>query len=182
MANNQNTFIQLPMDVTNPTELRRFLDKLVQQVDVAFGNRGPGSFATSLSLAEVINILNEHEERLDLLEPEVLQLIADVQTLKDGELIVKTTSDTILGNSTETLLCDCSSNDIIVTLPNPSEVLSSGSRSKTISISKVDNSKNIVTINPHNSETIAGEATVDLVASSEVINLVTDGINWYLGV
>ncbi len=47
VGNNNSTFIQLPSDVTNPMELRRFLDKLVEQLDVAFGNRGDGSFVTN---------------------------------------------------------------------------------------------------------------------------------------
>jgi len=59
MANNQNTFIQLPMDVTNPVELRRFLDKLVQQVDVAFGHRGSSGFATETSINKGITSIQE---------------------------------------------------------------------------------------------------------------------------
>jgi len=180
MANNQNTFIQLPMDVSNPIELRRFLDKLVQQVDVAFGHRGSGGFASNLSLAEIIDIINNHDQRLDTLEPEVTQLTSDVTTLKNGELIVNSTEDIIVGVSTETVLCNCSSNDIQLTLPNPTLAFNS-SRSKTISISKIDSSDNYVNIVPYSNETIAGEASVSLVKESEVINLITDGTNWYLG-
>jgi len=180
MANNQSTFIQLPMDVTNPLELRRFLDKLVQQVDIAFGHRGSGGFASTIPLAEVINTLNEHSDRLDNIEPIVTQITSDVNNLKNGELIVNTTTDIIVGVSTETILCDCSVNDIQVTLPNPSLAFNT-SRSKTISISKIDSSTNYATILPYSSETIASQTSINLVKESEVINLVTDGLNWYLG-
>jgi len=180
MANNQNTFIQLPMDVANPWELRRFLDKLVQQLDIAFGNRGPGGFASSLSLVEVIQILNDHELRLDNIEGILPEILSDIQDLKAGELIVTATNDIVLGGVTETILCDCTSNNIEVTLPNPSTVFNS-TRSKKISISKIDNSNNIVSILPFSSEIIVGDNSVDLFYNGEIINLITNGTNWYLG-
>ena len=180
MANNQNTFIQLPMDITNPLELRRFLDKLVQQLDVAFGNRGNKAFALDITLAEVINILNGHEIRLDNIESLLPGLMSDVQDLKDGELIVSTTADIILGSSTETVLCDCSSNEIVITLPDPS-VTFTANRSKSIGITKIDTSRNKVVINPFGSEKIVGENTIKLLMDNEIVNLITDGTNWYLG-
>lgn len=36
----RSTFIQVPPDVTDVRTLKRFLDKLVLQLDIAFGNRG----------------------------------------------------------------------------------------------------------------------------------------------
>lgn len=181
MANNQNTFIQLPMDVTNSLELRRFLDKLVQQLDVAFGNRGDSGFASDISLIEIVAILNDHEVRIDNIESILPGLVGDVQDLKDGELIVTITEDIILGSSTETILCDCSSNQIEVKLPDPSTAFSSSRRSKTISISKVDTTSNKVKIVPFNTETIVTEDNVYLLHQSEIINLITDGTDWYLG-
>jgi len=35
-----STFIQVPQDVENPQQLRRFLSQLIQQIDVAFSNTG----------------------------------------------------------------------------------------------------------------------------------------------
>jgi len=184
VANNQNTFIQLPMDVTNPVELRRFLDKLVQQVDVAFGKRGSGGFAlgssSETSLQAIIEVLNNHETRLDVIESILPGVASDVEDLKNGILIVTTTIDYTADNEIETILCDCTSNVIEITLPDPSIVFNSN-RSKTISINKIDTTTSVVNIIPYDSETIAGEASADLVAESEVINLITDGTNWYLG-
>lgn len=179
MAGN-STFIQLPRDVTNPLELRRFLDKLVEQVDIAFGNRGDNAFATDISLVEIATILNNHETRILSLEDIIPGLVSDVRTLKDGELVVKTLMDLTLGTLTETVLCDCINNSITITLP-PAANIFNNSRSKTISIAKIDITDNIVNIIPSGSELILGESSVDLIKDSEIINLITDGTNWYLG-
>jgi len=185
MAN--STFIQIPMDVTNPLELRRFLDKLVEQLDVAFGNRGDGALVPDLTLIEVIEIVNEHEGRLDTHdgilnnhESRITALEDNVQDLLDGEPIITVVDDTVAGPITETILCNCISKDIDITLPNPSESFSSN-RSKIVSISKIDGTDNIVTILPFGSESICGESSADLLAESEVINLITNGTDWYLG-
>lgn len=199
MAN--STFIQLPMDVTNPVELRRFLDKLVQQVDVAFGNRGDGSFSTEDSLGDVLTLINQNTTRIttlenavsiidsdltilenavDIIDSDLAALEDTVQDLIDGEVIVTVISDTILSVGTKTVLCDCTSSHIDITLPNPSTVFTSP-RSNTISISKIDTTSNTVTILPFSTESVVGESTADLLAESEVINLITNGTDWYLG-
>lgn len=41
-----STFIQVPHDVVDAISLKRFLVKLVEQLDIAFGNRGTTSFLT----------------------------------------------------------------------------------------------------------------------------------------
>ena len=35
-----STFINVPLDITDPEELRKFLTRLVEQLDLAFGNSG----------------------------------------------------------------------------------------------------------------------------------------------
>ena len=42
MAN--SSFAAVPLDVTDATELKRFLDRLVVQLDTAFGHRGDDGF------------------------------------------------------------------------------------------------------------------------------------------
>lgn len=61
-----SSFIQLPSNVDDSIQLRRFLDKLVQQLDIAFGNRGDDSFVTQTnyisgvsSIQELINAINK---------------------------------------------------------------------------------------------------------------------------
>lgn len=60
-----STFIQVPPNLEDIQSLRRFLDKLVQQLDVAFGNRGTTSFSTNSSLAEVIAEVVRLNDELD---------------------------------------------------------------------------------------------------------------------
>lgn len=64
MANKQSTFIQLPADVSNPMELRRFLDKLIQQLDTAFGNRGNNAFVSGQNFLSGVTTLQELITRL----------------------------------------------------------------------------------------------------------------------
>lgn len=55
MAN--STFIQVPPNVTDATALKRFLEKLVLQLDIAFGNRGTESFTpTNVFQQSIISV------------------------------------------------------------------------------------------------------------------------------
>ena len=74
------------------------------------------------------------------------------------------------------VLCDASSGNITITLPDPS--LSKGA---SYNIGKIDSSSNKITINPNNNELILGNSSFELIDSNEVIHLVTDGTNWYRG-
>jgi len=65
MAN--SSFIQLPQNVSDPKQLRRFLDKLVLQLDIAFGNRGSSKFTTS---KEVNSDIQSIQETLDYIKGE----------------------------------------------------------------------------------------------------------------
>lgn len=53
------SFIQLPSNVDDSIQLRRFLDKLVQQLDIAFGNRGDDAFVTQNSFISGVNSIQE---------------------------------------------------------------------------------------------------------------------------
>ena len=53
-----NTFIQVPNNIENSLTLKRFLSKLVLELDVAFGNRGNNSFTTNSSLSSVLTTLD----------------------------------------------------------------------------------------------------------------------------
>lgn len=72
---NKLTFIQVPANVTDAVTLKRFLDKLILQLDIAFGNRGNTSFATNnylisnvSNLQELIGILNDQALTYSLLD------------------------------------------------------------------------------------------------------------------
>ena len=77
------------------------------------------------------------------------------------------------------LLVDATSGDVEITLPNPSLSYVNGG-SIPISINKIDNSANIVSILPFASETILGDSSVVLEYQNEVIGLITNGTSWWL--
>ena len=77
------------------------------------------------------------------------------------------------------ILADASSNAINVTLPNPI-LCFSDNRSFKIGITKIDSTINKVNILPYGSELIVGESQQDLRREGEVLNFITDNINWYL--
>lgn len=111
MVSNNNTFIQVPNDVGDPIALHRFLSRLVEQVDVAFGERASEGFATVNSLKtaspltadELATNLNSLVERLEVLENNLkqpnIQLLASnatdieikindiIESLKDANVI-----------------------------------------------------------------------------------------------
>ena len=59
-----NTFIQVPNDITSPIILKRFLGKLILELDKAFGNRGQVSFASNKDLNKFLVSLNTQIEEL----------------------------------------------------------------------------------------------------------------------
>jgi len=78
------------------------------------------------------------------------------------------------------LIVDATSGNITITLPDPTEFFINNN-SKTISITKKDISTNIVTIEPYGTEEVVGETSQELFSEGDVINLITDGTDWYLG-
>ena len=167
MAGNSNkSFIQLPSDVSEPVQLRRFLDKLVQELDVAFSNRGTGGFASST----VITSLNGLIQAFLLFQAEV----------EAGDIIVNVTTDTVLENKTQIVLVNTSTENVIVNLPSASSAYSNN-RSKAIAVTKTSSDSNTVTIGTLDGALVVGETTQQLLYDGEVLNFITDGSNWYLG-
>jgi len=178
MANSKATFIQIPQDVTNPIELRRFLDKLVEQVDILYGNRG----SLTIDAGGVSSLIQANTDRLDILDPRVNNLVSEVSLIKDGEAAIIITADTTLTSSNRQVLVDASAANTTITLPPAADIFNSiSNRSNMISISKIDTTNTQVIINPDGAELILGEPSISLVAEHEIINLITDGNNWYLG-
>lgn len=99
MAN--STFIQVPPNVTDAPALRRFLEKLILQLDIAFGNRGAGGFTQTItfqqgivSIQDIAQAISEEAvaySKLDGSRPysEIISYDTD-KTFVDGkELIAK---------------------------------------------------------------------------------------------
>lgn len=95
------------------------------------------------------------------------------------ELVLRVTESRELENVSQTILCDATDGEINIKLPDPSRSYLNP-RSIKIAISKIDISTNRVNILPFNGEKILNDTNQYLVAS-EVINLVTDGIDWWYG-
>jgi len=93
------------------------------------------------------------------------------------ELVTTVTTNTELSAQNQTILVDATSADIDITLPDPALTFSSN-RSFRITITRKDTTSNKVTIIPFDAELILDEESQDLL-NSEVINLITDGTNWY---
>jgi len=54
-----STFIQVPANVTDAGTLKRFLEKLILQLDIAFGNRGSNNFAKADAVSANITNIQE---------------------------------------------------------------------------------------------------------------------------
>lgn len=61
----QATFIQIPNNLQDPVVLRRFLEKLVLQVDIAFGNRGTEAFAEAAAVAAATISSTDVQNQID---------------------------------------------------------------------------------------------------------------------
>ncbi len=57
MRGRHSTFIAVPSDVTDSMVLKRFLDSLVQKIDIAFSKRGTEGFASSGELVSTASTI-----------------------------------------------------------------------------------------------------------------------------
>lgn len=98
------------------------------------------------------------------------------------ELVTKVSSSTPLSSTSQTVLADASLGIINLTLPNPIEFFNQADgRSFRMAIHKIDSSTNAVNILPFSGELVVNEASQSLLYEGEILNFITDGINWYLG-
>lgn len=95
-----------------------------------------------------------------------------VDTSYVSNLVTITTSLTLTADH-HVILCNCLNNNITVNLPNTSSL-----PNKTYIIKKIDNTNNIVTIQPQNNQTIDGLNSYILDTVNQFIVIVSDGDNW----
>ena len=100
MADRQSTFIQLPLDVSDPIQLRRFLDKLVQQLDISFGNRGDSPFVSANHFLSGIGTI---QDLIGALEKEALTY-SKIDGSRDYTAIVKYSSDRVFSTGSNQLV------------------------------------------------------------------------------
>lgn len=181
MAN--STFIQVPHDVTDSISLKRFLNKLIQELDTAFSNRGSSGFTTITSLEDLNTTAESLGSRLVVVEELatsnkalINSLNTKVRNLEAGDTVVTITADYDATSESTKIVCD-NLTEISVTLPDPADFLFN-SRSMLISIT----TKNVgaVTILPFDTDLIAGETTQALVVPDESLTFFTDGVDWYV--
>jgi len=63
---NNFTFTQLPGDITDARQLRRFLSKLLLELDKAFGNRGNTSFTFNKDFKTAVSDINTALDSLQI--------------------------------------------------------------------------------------------------------------------
>lgn len=109
-------------------------------------------------------------------------LTTRVTDLEDSNYKVPVTSRTssVTANvANRYYLFDCTAGDCTLTLPLASAAYSSG-LSVWYGVTKSDSSTNKVIISASGSDTIIGQATVEITNQYEVVNIISDGTNWYL--
>jgi len=93
MADNQATFIQLPMDIEDPEQLKRFLSKLLEQLNIAFGNIGVSAFADLNTTNNSINSINSNIGSIEL------KITTNSNSINTNSSNITTNSNSITTNS-----------------------------------------------------------------------------------
>lgn len=108
-----------------------------------------------------------------------VRVTANAANIGKTNVATKTISYTVALDD-NVILGDATAAPIVLTLPDPATANTAG-KSYRFSLSKIDASVNTVTIAPFASETIGGDSSFVLLSQNEILSLVTDGTNWYLG-
>ena len=82
-------------------------------------------------------------------------------------------SNTILTNNNDVVLVNAAGGGITITLPSPSD-------GKILYIKKLDSTANIISIIPSAAETIDGTNQKAITGQYDTVELISDGINWYI--
>ena len=89
MAN--KTITQVPIDIENPIVLKRFLSKLVEQLDIILGNRGTSSYLTGADLNDTATV-----QMLSAMDAELRTAISaavnNAKVALSNEISLKTTN------------------------------------------------------------------------------------------
>jgi len=93
-------------------------------------------------------------------------------------IVTKTASYTI-GLFDETALFDCTSGNLIANLPTAASTFAGGS-GQNVTIKKIDNTINVVTVDANGTEKIDGQLTYVLSAQYQFVTLQSDGTQWFI--
>jgi len=89
--------------------------------------------------------------------------------------VVTKTSDYTATTADDTILVDCTGDDVTITL-----YTASGNAGRNLSVKLIDNSGNTLTIDGNGAETIDGSTTIDLTTTYAAVRLQSDGTSWWL--
>lgn len=147
------------------------LDAIAKSITVGTGVNTDGTYSPYL-LANYITSAISLDNADELLDNAIYT--------HTREFVLKSGISIGLDTISQTVLIDATAGDIDVTLPNPA-LCFDANRSRRIAVHKIDTSTNIVNILPFASELVVFEASQSLLYQAEILNFITDGINWYLG-
>jgi hypothetical protein len=89
--------------------------------------------------------------------------------------VVTTTIALFVASDEDLILADASSNAITVRLPPAATV-----QGRRITVKKIDSTANVVKVDGDAAETIDGDADLDLLAEDEVVEVQSDGTEWWV--
>ena len=100
-----------------------------------------------------------------------------IDSLDSSRVLNKTSNYTVAVNDIgKTILCDCSSGNLTITLPPASNAGSNFS----LIIKRIDDSANKVIVDAYSSQLIDGQLSFNLLCSDEYLSLRCDGTSWYV--
>jgi len=86
-----------------------------------------------------------------------------------------TQTSCVLNKSNDVVLCDCTSNNILVELPELTGIIG-----RTYRIKKIDSGGNTVTISGYGSEQIEGQITRSLSSQYSSLTIIAGNTEWYI--
>ena len=158
-------------EATTLKEADSLLDTIAWSLKDGAGLNDDGTYSPS-SLTQYIKAANSLYNADVLLDAAIWKYTR--------EAISSVSGNSSLIAQAQTVLCDATSGAISITLPKPSDCFQNN-RSLRFAIHKIDSSSNVVNIIPNGLELIIGEASQYIDLEGEILNLITDGTNWYLG-
>lgn len=147
------------------------LDDVIKEITIGAGLNVDGSYIQNL-LAKYISAATSLDNADELLDNAIYT--------HTREFVLKSGISLSLSAISQTVLIDATLGDIDVTLPDPA-LCYDANRSRSIAIHKTDSTVNVVNILPFSTELVVFEASQVLSYKAEILNFITDGIDWYLG-
>ena len=89
------SFVQIPTDLTDEVNLRRLLTRMVEQIDTILGNRAESPFVLESEQADDAQDLLTIAEEVDSLSETVIEQGKDIDSLEDDVDTLQTNFDTV---------------------------------------------------------------------------------------